>query len=117
MNSKKLTSLAIILCVFFMLRMGLIPFIDVPILSFVCGLLVPIFGWKRIMVIRLGLVALALITNPPLLYSLYALSEGLELDKAFLGKTFLIFFFAIVFGQALLLVPWFYKRYKKYSIY
>ena len=117
MNPKRLTCLSIILCIFLMVRIGLLAFIDIPIVSFFCGLLVPVFGWKRIILIRLGLIALALISNPSIFYSLSAVSEGLSLEHEFLGRHFSISFMAVVFGQAFVYLIWFNKRYKKWLIF
>jgi len=106
MNPKRLTCLSIILCVFFMVKLGLLVFIDVPILSFFCGLVVPLFGWKRIIVIRFVLVSLIIMTDPILLVSLiYA-----PLQIAFL---FTVALYALPFC----FVAWFYKRFKKWLIF
>ena len=57
MSSKKITCLAIIVCVFFASKWGLIVF-DMPIVSLVCAFMIPVFGFKAMMLIRASLVTL-----------------------------------------------------------
>jgi len=102
-----------------MLRMGLLPFIDVPILSFTCGLLVPIFGWKRIMIIRFGLLTFSFISRPDIFVGLYAMLEGVQIEgaKGMPPIWVLTYLISLLYVEALLLVVWFFKRYKKWLIF
>jgi len=99
------------------MRIGMLDFIDIPILSFLCGLVVPVFGWKKIMVIRLGLVSLSLITQPYLLLSSYEILRSGEGIHGIDLTQFFMLLVSLLYVQAFGLVLWFYKRYKKWVIF
>lgn len=77
MNTRKLTCLAIILILFFMAFFGLIVFLEAPIVSIVCSITLPIFGFKRMFLIRGGLTSLSLLMKFDRISSWFLMVEGI----------------------------------------